>query len=27
VDLPEAIPFARNVHDMRAKAMAAGIQI
>jgi hypothetical protein len=27
VELPEAIPFARNVHDMRAKAMAAGIQI
>jgi twitching motility protein PilT len=27
VELPDAIPFARNVHDMRAKAMAAGIQI
>ena len=27
VELPEAIHFARNVHDMRAKAMAAGIQI
>jgi len=27
VELPEAMPFARNVHDMRAKAMEAGIQI
>jgi twitching motility protein PilT len=27
VDLPVATPFARNVHEMRAKAMAAGIQI
>ncbi len=27
VDLPVAIPYARNVHEMRAKAMAAGIQI
>ena len=27
IELPEAIPHARNVHDMRAKAMAAGIEI
>jgi twitching motility protein PilT len=27
IELPEAIPHARNVHEMRAKAMAAGIQI
>lgn len=27
VDLPVAVPHARNVHEMRAKAMAAGIQI
>ncbi|MGH8915020.1 MAG: type IV pilus twitching motility protein PilT [Acidimicrobiia bacterium] len=27
VDLPSAIPYSRNVHEMRAKAMAAGIQI
>jgi twitching motility protein PilT len=27
VELPVAIPHARNVHEMRAKAMAAGIQI
>ncbi|MGH8952922.1 MAG: type IV pilus twitching motility protein PilT [Acidimicrobiia bacterium] len=27
VELPAAIPFARNVHEMRAKAMAAGIQL
>jgi hypothetical protein len=26
IELPTAIPFARNVHEMRAKAMAAGIQ-
>ncbi len=27
IDLPVAVPHARNVHEMRAKAMAAGIQI
>ncbi len=27
IELPEAIPHARNVHEMRAKAMAAGIDI
>jgi twitching motility protein PilT len=27
VDLPAAIPHARNVHEVRAKAMAAGIQL
>ena len=27
IELPAAIPFARNVHEMRAKAMAAGIQL
>jgi twitching motility protein PilT len=27
VDLPMAIPYARNVHEMRAKAMAAGIPL
>ncbi len=27
IDLPVAIPHARNVHEMRAKAMAAGIQL
>lgn len=27
VELPVAIPHARNIHEMRAKAMAAGIQI
>jgi twitching motility protein PilT len=27
IELPIAIPHARNVHEMRAKAMAAGIQI
>jgi twitching motility protein PilT len=27
IELPTAIPFARNVHEMRAKAMAAGIQL
>jgi twitching motility protein PilT len=27
VEVTAAIPFARNVHEMRAKAMAAGIQI
>ena len=26
IDLPAALPFARNVHELRAKAMAAGIQ-
>jgi len=26
-ELPAVLPFARNVHEMRAKAMAAGIQI
>jgi twitching motility protein PilT len=27
IELPVAIPHARNIHEMRAKAMAAGIQI
>jgi twitching motility protein PilT len=27
IELPTAIPHARNVHEMRAKAMAAGISI
>jgi len=27
IELPAAIPHARNVHEMRAKAMAAGVQI
>jgi twitching motility protein PilT len=27
IELPVAVPHARNVHEMRAKAMAAGIQI
>jgi twitching motility protein PilT len=27
IELPTAIPYARNVHEMRAKAMAAGIQL
>ena len=27
IELPVALPYARNVHEMRAKAMSAGIQI
>ena len=27
IDLPVALPYARNVHEMRAKAMSAGIEI
>lgn len=27
IDLPTAIPFARNEHEMRAKALEAGIQV
>ena len=27
IELPAAVPYARNVHELRAKAMAAGIQL
>ena len=27
IDLPAAVPYARNVHELRAKAMAAGIAV
>jgi len=27
IELPVAVPYARNVHELRAKAMAAGIQL
>jgi Tfp pilus assembly ATPase PilU len=27
IDLPSALPYARNVHELRAKAMAAGIAV
>jgi Tfp pilus assembly ATPase PilU len=27
IELPTALPHARNVHELRAKAMAAGVAI